>query len=158
MKFIFIIVFIATACSTQNPNVQETNLPDINEIVEYLEVNPLPLPDFINDVTTEVSQVPAKICINFNNGVLGQYSEEQTMLIKNNSSMYINMRKQTSLEYYENMVSLTDSDGKHLDTGISEVCSTLSNIEEIHEKFLVYFELNLPSDHHYIYMWTVQKP
>jgi len=151
-----ILIAIATACTSQNFDTQTSKLPETADTVEYLGNNPLPLPDFINEVTTEIGGSPAKICVKLNNGILGEYSEEQTKLIRNNASLYINMRKQESLEYHENMISLSDGEGDRLDTGISQICSEVSD-EETAEEFIVYFELSFSSSDKYVHIWTVNR-
>jgi len=156
MRLIFFIIILATACSSNDFDTQTSELPDINNTIKHLENSSIPLPDFINEVTTELNSAPYKVCIKFNNGLLGQYSDEQTTLMKNHSVLYINMRKQESLEYYENMTSLSDGEGKRFDTGISQICSKVSD-KESEEDFLVYFELSFPRNHKYVHIWTVNK-
>lgn len=153
MRILLVLILLTTSCASQ---IQVTSLPDVTDTIEYLKKMPMPLPDFINNVTQEIDESSSEICVQLNNGVLGQYTKEQTALIRNNSSLFINMQQQDSLLYYENMTSLSDGDGNRIDTGISQICIRLSDGAIEDKPLLAHYELLFPPDYKVIYMWTIQ--
>lgn len=146
-KFLWIFVVLIVGCTSKS---SISALPNLDETIEFYKENPAPLPEFVNQIEKTGNQV----CIRLDNGVLGQFSNQQTDLVKKGVSIHLNMQKISSFTFQENMASLRDNSGEAVDTGISAVCFDIPS--DVNDDALAYFELTFSADQKFVYTWVIE--